>query len=97
MITTSRRRGHHGCDSSFYLHGVPRGKGPEYPQEYRAAALAGDTRRIKACLRKGTYHSVEEVERTIDVLTVSVGKSLRWYTCPYCGKYHITHKQRRAA
>lgn len=75
------------------MGGVPRGKDAEYFQKYSDANRRGDRRQVKMCLSKRTYFSVAEAERTIQYREVASGKALRWYTCPYCGLYHITSQR----
>ena len=72
---------------------MPRGKDAEYFQKYQVAIQNGDRRQIGMCLKKSTYFSVSEVEKTIRIRKTASGKALRWYTCPYCGRYHITSQQ----
>ena len=69
---------------------MPKGKGAGYYDEYLAAVDSGDKRRVRMCLDKATYLTVEAAERVINVRTRTSGKTLRWYTCPYCGLYHLT-------
>ena len=45
------------------------------------------------CLFKDSYKSIESAEATIRWRTAMSGQYLRWYVCPYCSEYHITHKQ----
>ena len=40
-----------------------------------------------------TREQIQKLEATIRWRTAVSGQYLRWYECPCCGKYHITHKQ----
>lgn len=74
---------------------MPRGKGVTFVSDYGHALECGDWRRIQTCLKKGTYTTVAEAEAMIRICEQKRGVTLRWYECPYCGKYHITHQPLR--
>ena len=76
-------------------NGRPRGKDPDYDSEYVYALRIGDKRKIKMCLDKNTYRTECEVETEIERSARKRGRQLRWYECPYCGWYHITHQPAR--
>lgn len=71
------------------------GEGPGYVLEFERAVMDGDRRRIDMCLSKDTYSSVQSAEATIKIRMARTGKRLRWYECPYCGRYHLTSKPER--
>jgi len=48
----------------------------------------------KACLKKKQYDSEIQAAASAGMQQFYTGKRLRWYHCPWCGKFHITHKER---
>ena len=72
---------------------MPKGKGAGYHDEYLAAVNVGDMRRVRMCPGKSTYPTVAAAEQVIVVRGSASGKALRWYSCPYCGRYHITSQR----
>ena len=83
----------HNCETTYHRNRKPRGKGPDYERNCELAFRSRDTRWQKMCLFKDSYESIESAEATIRWRTAVSGQYLRWYECPCCGKYHITHKQ----
>lgn len=72
---------------------MPSGKDGSYAEEYATAVANGDTRRVKMCLKKNTYHSEAEAESVAQHQMFALGIYLRVYQCDYCGEYHLTHKR----
>ena len=49
----------------------------------------------KSCLKKKAYPSEIQAAVMAGKQQFYTGTQLRWYHCPWCGKFHITHTNRR--
>ena len=89
---TSNRRSVHGRGTKHNCTWSPKGRGKGYLETYVIAILAKDRVRISMCLCKDRYALQQSAESAIPRRETKTGKVLRWYTCPYCGGYHLTSK-----
>ena len=52
--------------------------------------------KCRTCVRKRTYIDILQAEKIICYRKKSFAQELRAYKCPYCGYFHITHKEEKA-
>ena len=91
-VTTSRRRGSHGCDlvpdpNEAYLR-----RDAGYAQKHDSAQFSSYEQRHKMCLSKVPYLTKNDAIYAAKHRQKHCRKDLRRYRCPYCGHIHLTSK-----
>lgn len=46
----------------------------------------------KMCIKKKRYASEAQANKVAERIKIDRNIELRAYPCPYCGKWHLTHK-----
>ena len=49
----------------------------------------------KACLKKKAYSSEIQAAAMSGIQQFHDKKPIRWYRCPWCREWHLTHTERR--
>ena len=76
----------------FFSRGLDDAFSHEKTRMSKAAEKKDAARRDKACTSKNRYSTRAEAREAIAACADYGTKGLREYKCPYCGGWHLTHK-----